>query len=434
MKRIFSGLCVLITVMMFSHGAVAQELPAKAFKNVTLHKANGEVVEDAVIVWRNGVIETAGKSGAIPFDAQVWDGGDSLHVYPGFIDGYSLWGSPQRKDFDSTPQYRGDPSYKRAGIRPNRKARESVNMNSEDFKKGMQAGFTTAALGTKGYMMPGQLDIFLLQPNLEITDLYAGEAGLQMQFQRSNRVYPTTVMGIMAKFEQMILNARALRQWQQYYDAKPTKIAPPPNNPVLEALYPVMDKKKRIFFRADSQEMIQRIFELQDKLGFEWVLVSGMEAYEVAAELKKRKVPVLASINFPKKPEWKKEDYEEKEELTDKQQAFRDKRWQAYLKRYKNISALEEAGVKVGFATSGLDIKEFPERLKEWNEYGNVNEKEMLRVLTRNTAEILGHGRTLGGLDEGQIASFSIMNQPFTETEVKTLYSVSAGEMNELND
>jgi len=446
MKQILTGFCLLIIGLAFSFSASAQGVPAKAFKNIILHQADGSTVNDAVIVWRNGVIETAGKKKTIPFDAEVWDGGDSLHVYPGFIDGTGYWGSPDRKEFEETPS-RGDPSYERAGIRPERHARETVDMKSEDFKKVMEAGFTTAALGTKGYMIPGQLDLFLLQLEMEIGDLYAEGIGMQLQFQDSYRVYPSTTMAIMAKLEQLMLEAKALKEWQGYYASSSTEIAPPENDPVLEALYPVMENEQRVFFKVDSKENIERVFQLQDELGFDWVLVSGMEAYKVADELKKRNVPVLASINFPKKPDWKKDDKddkkdkkekkkkaEEEEEVTEEMKAFREKRWQAYLLLYKNISELMEADVSVGFASADLELKEMSNRMNDWKEYGDIKPNEMLKVMTANTADILGKGKELGGLKKGQVASFSVMTKPFTEEETKVVYSVSAGEMNELND
>lgn len=449
MKRTLTGLCIFIVGMAFSFSAAAQGVPAKAFKNVTLHHSDGSTVKDAVIVWRNGVIEKVGKNMDIPFDAEVWDGGDSLHVYPGFIDGNGYWGSPDRKQFEDTPQRRGEPSYERAGIRPERHAREAITMDSGDFKKAMQAGFTTAALSVKGYMIPGQLDLFLLQPELEIGDLYEEGVGMQMQFQSSFRVYPSTTMAMMAKLEQMMLEAQALKDWQGYYASSATEIGPPKNNPVLEALYPVMEKEQRVFFQADSKENIQRIFNLQDKLDFDWVLVSGMEAYKVADELKKRNVPVLASINFPEKPKWKKDDKkqedekeedekdketEEEEEVTEEMEAFREKRWNAYLARYKNISKLMEKDVQVGFASAEIEIKDLTSRMEDLMEYGDITPKEMLKVMTRNTANILGKGQTIGGLKKGQVASFSVMTKPYTEEKTKALYSVSAGELNELND
>jgi hypothetical protein len=302
------------------------------------------------------------------------------------------------------------------------------------FENAMKAGFTTAALGIDGYMIPGQLDLYFLQPSLQIGDLYREGVGMQLQFQKSYRVYPSTVMGIMAELNQLMLNAKALKQGQQYYESKPTKMAQPKTNPTLEALYPIMEKEQRVFFKADSKEMIQRIFNLQDDLGFDWVLISGMEAYKVADELNQRNVPVLAAIDFPEKPDWKKEDYEEKEDLTEEDQAFRDKRWNAYLERYKNIKKMMDAGVDVGFATAGLELKEIGDKVQQWKEYGDVSDDEMLATMTVNTANILGVGQTLGNLNNGQVASFSVMTKPFTDKETKILYSVSAGELNELEN
>ena len=97
MKQTGTGLLLLFLILAFSFSVKAQGVPAKAFTNVTLHKANGNAIKDAVVVWRDGVIEAAGKNKEVPFDAKVWDGGDSLHVYPGFMDGQAYWGSPDRK-------------------------------------------------------------------------------------------------------------------------------------------------------------------------------------------------------------------------------------------------------------------------------------------------------------------------------------------------
>lgn len=433
MKRICTFLLMLVAVLAFSFNAKAQGVPAKAFKNVIIHKADGSTIEDGVIVWRDGLIEAMGANQEIPFDAEVWDGGDSLHVYPGFIDGSAYWGSPDTKRFEDTPQHRGDPSYERAGIRPERKAREVVNMESGKLKTAMEAGITTAAIGINGYMIPGQLDLFFLHPELEIADLYEGGVGMQMQFQRSFRVYPGTVMGIIAQLNQLVADAQALKQHQQYFSSKPNAISPPQSDPVLEALYPVMESDQRVFFKVDSKEMIERVFKLQDDIGFDVVIVSGMEAYEVADELNERDIPVLASINFPEKPDWVKEDEDEEadEAVSEQEKAFREKRWAEYQKRYKNIKSLMDAGVEVGFATAGLELKDLGSRLEDWQEYGDVDAGEMLQVMTANTASILNKGQTLGEVEDGRVASFTIMSKPFMEDEAKVVYAVSEGELSE---
>jgi imidazolonepropionase-like amidohydrolase len=302
-------------------------------------------------------------------------------------------------------------------------------------------------------MIPGQLDLMLLKPELKIGDVYEEGIGMQIQFEESSGVYPSTVMGIMARLEQLMMDADAMNQQQAYAASQPTQMSAPPNDPVLEALYPVMEKELRVFFKADSKEMIERVFKLQDALGFDIVLVSGMEAYKVANELNKRDIPVLASINFPEKPKWKKDEDDEEDEdkdkekedeeddekeeveeveVTEEMQVYRDKRWEAYQKRYKNIKSLMDAGVEVGFASADLELKDMSGRMKDWKEYGDITEKEMLKVMTSNTAAILDSGQTLGGLQEGKVAGFTVMTKPFTEKEAKALYSVSGGELHDL--
>ncbi len=248
MKRICTLFLVLVAVLAFTFNAKAQGIPAKAFENVTIHKADGSTIEDGVIVWRNGIIESIGENQEIPFDAEVWDGGDSLHVYPGFIDGSAYWGSPDIERFDDTPQRRGEPSYERAGIRPERNAREVINMESDMLNTALKSGITTAALGINGYMIPGQLDLFFIHPELQIGDLYDGSVGMQMQLRPSFRVYPGTVMGVMAQLDQLFADAEALKQHQDYFSSNPNALAPPESHPVLEALYPVMGNDQRDFF------------------------------------------------------------------------------------------------------------------------------------------------------------------------------------------
>src|SRR5262245_32200642 len=61
--------------------------------------APGQVIERGTIVIRDGVITEVGAKVTVPADARVWPA-DSLTVYPGLIDAYSLPPEPE-------PQGRG---------------------------------------------------------------------------------------------------------------------------------------------------------------------------------------------------------------------------------------------------------------------------------------------------------------------------------------
>lgn len=441
MRQKTAVLLIVFLVAVSTPWVVAQELPAKAFRNVILHTADGDDIEGASIVWRDGVIEAVGKGIQIPFDAQVIDGGDSLHIYPGFVDGYSLWGSPELPEKFEEPERPGEPGYERAGIQPQRMLHDDLLVSdSKALKEAQTYGFTTAALGFKGFMLPGQLDLYFLNGVSTGEYLYKKSVALQAQLEKApggwgNGAYPTTKIGVMAKLRQLFYDAEALDQHMTYYADNQSDMPPYKHDEVLEALIPVKNNQQTMFWKVDEQEMIERVLWLKEELGFYMVLVGGEEAYQMKDELKSRAVPVLATFELPQKPDWKKSKEDKNDsvqtdiaEISEAEQQFRDKQWKAYQEELNNIKSLLDAGVKVGFASAGQSPEEIRKQFKPLLETG-VMEDQLLRILTKNTAEILDLEKVIGDLDTGHIASFSVYTRPFTDKKAKVRYSVSGGEL-----
>ncbi|MCP9292592.1 amidohydrolase family protein [Gracilimonas sediminicola] len=431
----------------------AQTTPAHALKNITIHNADGSVTESATIVWRNGVIEAVGTNVNIPFDAFEIDGGDSLHVYPGLIDGFSIWGSPDLPRNLEELDNPGDPPYDRAGIQPERKP-SLLLKEDKAFETGMKAGFTTAALYPNGYMLPGQVEAFYLAPESDKVRLLKESLALAGSFDEApggwgNGAYPSTMMGVMAQFRQLMFDATALQQHIKYYSQNPEMPAPN-RDKVLEALFPLVNKATPLYFEVDSKEHMERLFKLQDEFGFKAVVVSGKEAYAKSAELKRRNIPVLASIDFTEAPEWyskmkkaeeksedEKEDSDEteekEEEISEEEQQYRDKRLAAWKAEVMNIRKLMDAGVSVGYASAGLDLKDLSEKLEILMDEGGLSEADVVKLMTINTASILGLNNTLGSLAKGKNASFTVFDKAMSEDKVKVLHSISNGTIHEFN-
>src|SRR5699024_11555541 len=114
MKAIRAIAIGIILLMAVSGRARSQQSPAQAFKNVDIHLANGNTIESGTIVWRDGVIEAVGEGEAIRFDAYVRNGGESLHLYPGFIDGLACWGSAGSRVYKQERDASGNRAYERA--------------------------------------------------------------------------------------------------------------------------------------------------------------------------------------------------------------------------------------------------------------------------------------------------------------------------------
>lgn len=423
-------------LMVFSLQAWSQSSPAEAFQDVTIHTADGNTIESGTIVWRNGVITDIGKNVSIPFDAYVRDGGDSLHVYPGFIDGLALWGSPEIENDNGTPDEPGNPSYERAGIQPDRNPSDLLKWDDKTLEEAPKSGFTTAALGLKGRMLAGQVDLFSINGDDTKDNLLKSSIGVLAQFEEAGgTAYPSTTMGLMAQFRQLFNDAKALQEHQNYYASTSSNYSAPEEDKVLEALYPVMGQEQPFYFVVDTKENIERLFWLQDELGFDAVVISGKEAYKKADELNRRNIPVLASIDLPEEPEWRAaEDDEEKEieeEVTEEMRIFRDKQLEAYKADIMNISKLLDAGVTVGYASNGLKLSDIQKNISTLLEEGDLSEVQVLQILTQSTADILGYGQKLGDLQQGQMANFTVFSEPFTDEESKAQYSVTNGEITE---
>ncbi len=455
--RMIQKLALSLTVLFFTaFSAESQQLPSTALTNVMIHKANGEVINSGAIVWRNGVIEVVGSNVNIPFDAHTIDGGDSLHVYPGFIDGYSTWGSPDRERPESVDDP-GNPGYDRAGIQPQRLPSDLMKTDDKNLAEALKFGFTTAQLGLDGEMLPGKTEIFFIQGEETDENLLKENTGTTFQFEGarggfSSRAYPNTTMGVMARFRQLMYDAEALQQHINYFASANGSYPAPKRDEVLESLFPVLNNDLPVLFQADTPEDLERFMHLKEEFGFTPILVSGKQLWQKAGFLKENNIPVLASVEFPEMPDWykKQKEAEEKdgmeeedkdnekedkdtedEPASDEEKQFREKQLKSYLDRVKNIKTLKEAGVKVGFAGMGMKPDEFAKHLKVLLDEGEFTTEELIRFMSADTAEILGINSVTGEIETGKTASFTVLKKPFSDKKPEVLMTISNGQIHE---
>lgn len=447
--KMYRKTVLLLLVLAFAYLDVqSQTPPAHALTNVIIHQSDGSQI-NGHIVWRNGVFEAVGSNVTIPFDAKRIDGGDSLHVYPGFIDGSAIWGSPEPPRRQDRPARPGEPTYERAGIQPDRAPASILVETDKVLETVVNSGFTMAALGPRGNMLPGSMDVFHIDGSKTPEGLFKSNISQKFQFVQSAGVYPSTLMAMMARFRQLWYDATALQEHQKLYAEFPDRYSPPQRDRVLEALFPVINNSQPLYVHVDTKDDIERIFALQDELGFNFVLVSGKQAHEVAAELKRRNVAVLASIDISKKPEWMTQDKEKEEsaaesdgdaetksgkEDTDSDVlAFREKQKAAWEKERDNIKLLLEANLTVGYASNGFDLKDLTEKLGYLVESG-LTEQQITRMLTLNTATILGVAQNVGSIQRGKIASFAVRTAPYTEKDSSIKHVAVGGVIREITN
>jgi imidazolonepropionase-like amidohydrolase len=410
----------------------AQAVPSQAFKNVTIHFADGTTVPKATIVWRNGVIESAGARVTIPFDAKIIDGGDSLHVYPGWIDGLAEWAMPEIPRERATVPNPGYPGYDRAGIQPLRNPHEMLVATSKDFTEWRKLGFTSAAVSPRGFMLPGAIDVMSIQ------NAGTGDAGklvlpaiaLRASMSSAPGVNPSTTMGVMARYRQLFYDTEAYKTNQRLFSAKPESYQAPEVDDVLASMIPVLSGEKRLFFVADNVEDIRRALKLKREFGLNLILVSARQAGQIADELKAENIDVLVSFNVAAKPEQMKKGTpaDSTKDQTSEKALHQQRQAKAWTDDVTNVQKLLKAGVRVGFTGLGLRSADFQQKVKDITEQG-LSEKELLKIMSTNTAQILGYSTLMGDLKSGMMAGFNVYTTPFLDSKAKLLYSISSGEL-----
>lgn len=421
----------VLTVLGVCEMAIAQAVPSQAFTNVTLHFADGSSVSKATILWRNGTIEAAGVNVSIPFDAKVIDGGDSLHVYPGWIDGMTEWAMPEIPRDNARVPDPGNPSYDRAGIQPHRLPHQMVVTNSRDFTDWRKLGFTAAGISPRGFMLPGNVDLMTIHgtdANDQARLLVQG-MGMRASLQSSPGVNPSTTMGVMARYRQLMFDSQALRTNTRLFTSNTNAYVAPEPDPVLESLWPVMDGKQTVFFSADNPEDIRRALKLKDEFGFKIVIVSGRNAWMMASELSQKNIAVLATLNFPAKPSFMTTSAKDSvDKRTAEHKSHNQRQEETWKAEVGNIKKLMDSGVLVGFTGVGLRSADFNARVKDLKDAG-LSEQNIVQLFSTNTAKVIGHGNLLGDLKKGMIAGFGVYTHPISDSKSKMNYSVAFGDV-----
>ena len=113
--------------------------------------------------------------------------------------------------------------------------------------------------------------------------------------------YPNSLMGVFAALRQMLLDAQRYAQAQQIYDRSPRGTRRPPIDRSLAALIPVLERKLPVVMYADREREILRALELAREFNLRTIIAGGSEAGNLAEQLRERQVPVLLSLNLPKR-------------------------------------------------------------------------------------------------------------------------------------
>ncbi|MCY3611127.1 MAG: amidohydrolase family protein [Gemmatimonadetes bacterium] len=356
----------------------------------------GQVLDDATIVIRDGLVQAVGRGMDAPAGARVWDL-EGLTVYPGFIDAHA------DLEMDAVPEG-GDvgPTHWNPQVR----AWFSTTRNladDEDRRAALRSqGFGTALAVPKEGIFRGTASVVNLGDEGVRERVLRPDIAQAIGFQRSFDLggsYPNSAMGTIALMKQTLMDAEwYMRAWDAY-ESSGRAFLPPETSEALAALGDVVQGSQPVVFETGGEEEYLRAHSLSSEFGLTpWFRGNGLE-YRLIDVLRGRNDPLVVPLDFPDAPDVGHPAAALDASLGDL------RHW--YLAP-TNPAQLADAGVSFAITSDGLSsLNEFLPNLRLAVARG-LSADDALAALTTTPASWLGIDRTHGTIAEGKVANLVV--------------------------
>ncbi len=443
-------------------GMLAQVVRAEfetptAIVNVKIVAEPGMVIESGTILMAEGRIVEVGPEVSVPAHAERIDG-TGLIAYPGFIDAHSHLGISDKprtpEERLRTEDVRPDPKQgalpqtrwaDRRGIRPQFRAVELYAPDEKQLEQQRAAGFTVALVAPRDGVFGGKSALFSLSDQPIRRAVLDDDAAMHASFLTGEEGdYPQSLLGIFAEFRQVLLDADWHVKLRKYFERHPATARRPPTDAALDALQPLLARKQRLVFEANTENEIHRALNLAHEFNLDLALSGAREAWKVVNRIQADRVPLIVSLKFDEEPEYGKKKREpgiespKPDESTGEQKEkgkgkkekeyeaieLRKERRRLWEEQATNTVRLQEAGVPFALRTRDFkEPEEFWKNLRLVMERG-LTEQSAVAAMTSTPAAFLGMGEQLGSIRRGRLAHVTLMSGPLggEKSEVKYVF------------
>lgn len=392
MKTIYKIIGVFIIAVCFN--ANAQQTPAKpqtkdiAIVGATAHIGNGNVIDNSIIILKDGKIETIADATVVKMDLNGKEviSANGKHVYPGFIVPNSTLGLVEIDAVRATDDDAEVGSYNphiRSIIAYNTESKVVESMRPNGVLLGQITPRSGRISGTSSVV---QFDAWNWEDAVVKLD-----DGIHMNWPssfsrgrwwlgedpglRPNKNYKKQVAELESFF-----NASKL-------DTKSNDGTP---NLPYKALTGLFDGSKKLYINANDEKSITDAINFGKANGVKsMVIVGGYEAHKVANLLKANNVSVLLN-RVHSRPSGEDHDYDTP---------------------FKLAKLLVDQGVIVALQANGqmerMSSRNLPFYAGTTVAYG-LTKEQALQLITLNTAKILGIDNNYGSLEQGKSATLFI--------------------------
>jgi imidazolonepropionase-like amidohydrolase len=411
-------LCLFVAsalLFVFAGASNAQHsaIDTYAITNARIVTVSGPVIDRGTVVIRNGLIAAAGANVTAPSDARVIDG-TGLTVYPGLIDSYTNLALPEAAPSPSpgggggggfffvTQQQRpaaGPNSTQPVGLQPEVMVEDVIRPGGNEIEASRNIGITTALTSPRSGIWMGQSALINLAGETSQQMIVRSPVAMHVGFTPLRTGgYPGSLLGVFSTLRQMMLDAQRYRDSLAIYERAPRGTRRPETDRSLAALIPVIEGRMPVVMLANSEREITRALDLGAEFKLKLIIAGGREADRVADRLAKQNVPVLLSLNLPRRttaalPEADPEPLRVLRERVEAQQT---------------AGKLAKAGVRFAFQSGSINnISELMGNVRTTIENG-LQAVDAVRAFTIWPSEILGVRDQLGSIEVGKIANLTV--------------------------
>lgn len=391
-----------------------------ALVHATLIPEPGQKIEDATIVFRDGVIVSVESNGAPPDGARAWDC-TGLTVYAGLVE-------PHLPVDAAKPDEKAPGTHWNKSVMAQRSALDGTGVDSETRKKLRAQGYVAAAIAPKGGIFRGTgAVVTLAEPGATsdpLANVVAHEAFHALSFEtiraRGSSEYPGSKMGAITLVRQTLADAPWYAKAVEAHRSNPaTNERPAPDDSAA-----ALAADLKLVFDVDNEQDVLRAAKIADEFKRPAMIVgSGMEFRRPDAVAATR-LPLIVPLAYPERPEVASESDRESADL---------RQLMAWEAAPTNAARLDKAGASVAL-TSGKLAKgqEFFPNLREAIKAG-LPEDRALAMLTTAPAEMLGLSGRFGKIAPGMSASMIVVKGSLFDKEREVRDVWIEGQRHEVN-
>ena len=390
MKKLLTTLLALASLTGFAQNPAPAKPQARAtaLMGGTVHVGNGQVIPNGVIIFENGVISTVADATLVRLNMTNMDvvNVSGKHVYPGIISPASTVG------LQEIGAVRATVDMQEVGIfNPNVRALIAYNTDSEVIPTIRNNGVLLTQATPQGGTVSGSSSVMMADGwNWEDAALKKDD-GIWLNwptyFARDFNLEDFTIT--IKKNEK---RAAAIGTLQALFaDAKAYAALPNPTstNLRLESMRGLFTGSQNLYLRVNYGKDIIEAVTFAKSFGIpKVVVVGGEEANRVVQFLKDQNVPVILSA-LHRLPTREDEDVD---------------------LAYRMPGILQKAGILVGlsYADEWWRTRNLPFLAGTAAGFGVTDREEALKMVTSNTARILGIDRMVGTLEQGKHATLFV--------------------------